>query len=80
MDTLLKANIFFIITSIAVIIVTVFVCAVLYQLMRVLQQVRILSKKIESNINDVSDDVKDTVRQISASRVFNFIFPKRRKK
>lgn len=38
-----------------------------------------LLDKVENNIDNVNDDIKDITNQIKESFIFNFLFPKKRK-
>ena len=56
METLAKADIFFFITSIAVIFVTVGVIAILYYLVTILRNIRSISDRIEEGSKALEED------------------------
>ena len=80
MDTVMKADIFFFITSIAVVFLSIFVIIALYYLIRALKRFSKLSETLEDNIGDASEDIKEMTEQVKESFVFNMIFPKKRKR
>jgi len=58
MDTLIHADIFFFVTTIAVVIVTVLFTVVLIYLIRVLRQVEEIGKEIKAETVLVREDIK----------------------
>ncbi len=58
MDLVLQTNIFFYITSAAVIVVTVLVCIVLYYLAGILRDVRDVTSRIRQGTEKVSEDLE----------------------
>ncbi len=80
MDTFIHADIFFFITSVAVVFITLFMIVALYYFILILKRFNILSEKLEKNISHVSGDIEGMAQQVKESFIFNLIFPKRRKK
>ena len=76
----MKMDIFFFVTTISVVVVPVFIIILFYYLIKSFRKLKILLDKVENNINNVSDDIKDITNQIKESFIFNFLFPKKRKK
>lgn len=62
MSEVLQANIFFIITSIAVLVFTLFVCVILYNVIRILKSIR----KIVDRVQEGSDVIAEDVSQLRA--------------
>lgn len=80
MDTLLQANIFFFITSLAVIVVAFFVTLLLIRLRRLFKSLNQLVDKLNNTADFVSDEAKDLISDIKESAAFRFIFPKKKRK
>lgn len=57
MSEILQANVFFIITSIAVVLLTIFACFILYQIIMVLRSVRKIVERIEEGSDVIAEDV-----------------------
>jgi hypothetical protein len=57
MSEILNANIFFIITSIAVILFTLLVCVVLYHVIKILQSIRKIVDRVEEGSENIVEDV-----------------------
>lgn len=57
MSEILQANIFFIITSIAVLVFTLFVCIILYQVIKILQSIRKIVSRVEEGSELIAEDV-----------------------
>lgn len=79
LDTLAKADIFFFVTTIAVVVVTLGFAALAYYGVRTLEQARRALKEVEEHIGDTTDDVKDILFDIRESRAYQFLFRRRRK-
>lgn len=78
LDTLSKANIFFFVTTIAVVLVALTVVAIGYYAVKFLEQGRLALKKVEDHVGDASEELKDILFDIQDSAVYRFLF--RRKK
>lgn len=78
METLLKADIFFFITSIAVILLTLFVLIVLYHLIKILKDVEFISDKLQKGTAFATDNLEELVNNINQSSIFKFIFGKKK--
>jgi hypothetical protein len=76
MDTLERADMFFFITSIAVVIGTIAWGVVAYYLILAFRQIRRLSEKLEENMDDASDEVRDLVFDIRESFLYRTLFRK----
>lgn len=79
MDTLVQANIFFFITSIAVIAVSFFVVLLLIKLRKLVNQVNLLVEKLRNTSDQMSEEAKELVEDIKQSPIFRLIFPRRKK-
>lgn len=79
MDTLIKADIFFFITSIAVVLVTLIIAYVAYKIMRALSEIERLAQTLGENIENASEDVRDLVLDMRDSFLYRMLFQKRRR-
>lgn len=57
MSEILQANIFFVITSIAVLVFTLFVCIVLYQIIKILKSIRSIVTRVEEGSDLIAEDM-----------------------
>ena len=57
-DTLLRADIFFFITSVAVVIITVVLAVALFQFIQILRDVRYVSKRLREEADRILTDVE----------------------
>lgn len=80
MDTLIQANIFFFITSVAVIAVSFFVILLVIKLKKLITSLHGLVEKVKDAGDYVSDETKDIVEDIKQSPIFRFLFPRRKKR
>lgn len=80
MDTLLKANIFFFITTIAVVLLTLALLIAMYYIVKSLRRLAALAEKVEENLKDATVEVREMAEDMRDSALFNLVFRKRRKK
>jgi len=57
MGEVLQANVFFIITSIAVVLFTLLLCFLLYQVIKILKSVRTIVDRIEEGSEVIAEDI-----------------------
>jgi uncharacterized protein YoxC len=77
MDTLMNANIFFFVTTIATIIFVILGSIVFVYVIRILADVRRASKKLEGGIDAIEEHSAALYHKIAESFVFNMIFGKK---
>lgn len=77
-DSLLKADIFFIITSISVIAFSVCMIVAFIYLAQALRSFKRLADILSKNANGVGEEVKDLVQDIRQSTIFSFLFHKKK--
>ena len=87
MSEMLQANIFFGITSVAVVIATLFVCIILYQIIKLLQSIRRIVDRIDESSEIIAEDVSQLRAYVTegslVSQVLSFVLghkPKRASK
>ena len=79
MDTLIKADIFFFISSLGFVFLWILVAIFLFYLIRATRTFSRIMNKVEENIDDVGDITKDMLEEVQDSTVFNFLFKKKKK-
>jgi len=57
MSEILQTNIFFVITSIAVVVFTLFVCIILYHVIKILKSIRKIVDRVEEGSEVIAEDV-----------------------
>ena len=80
MDTLMKANVFFFVTTIAVVAFTVVGLVAFFYLIGILKDIRRATSKLESEMEAVAHDADALYHKIAESFLFNMLFGKRAKK
>lgn len=58
MSEVLQANIFFVITSIAVVVLTILLCFVLYQVVRILKNVQDITDRLRRGSEQLAEDAQ----------------------
>jgi len=74
METLIHADIFFFITSIAVIILTILLCICLYYLSGALKNFRDITDTLKANVENASDHFEELIERVEENAIFRFIF------
>ncbi len=80
MDTLMKANVFFFITTIAVIIFAILGIVIAVYVVRILADIKRASAKFERTMAELGEQAEALSDKIGGSFLFNMIFGKRAKK
>lgn len=80
METLVQANIFFFITSIAVLVISFFLVVLLIKLRRLVSSVNTLVEKLKNTSDFMGEEAKDLIDDIKQSPIFRFMFPRRKKR
>jgi hypothetical protein len=87
METLVKADIFFFISSISVLVVSVGILIGIFYAVRAIKRFEKYAENLEikmkektAEVNDIADDVKNIVSDVKESLVYNFLFSKKKKR
>jgi hypothetical protein len=78
MDTFLKLDIFFFITSVAVIIVTTVIVMAGYRLIKILKNIEHVTETLKNTVHSAESEMADIGERITESTLFNFVFGKRK--
>jgi uncharacterized protein YoxC len=79
MNTLLQSQVFFFISSVGFIFLWILVAIFLFYLIRAMNAFSRIMDRIEKDMNNISDTTKDLFEDLRDSKVFNFLFGKKRK-
>lgn len=79
MDTTLPMNIFFIVTSVGLGIIFIFIIIFFFYIITTLYALRRVIFKIEKNINKIGDVSRDMLEDLRNNKMFNFLFKKNKK-
>jgi len=75
MDTLVKADIFFFISSIATVILTILLAVLLYYLIKAARNLHKLSEVLKEGYKDSEDFVLDLKDRLENNLIFKLFFP-----
>jgi uncharacterized protein YoxC len=84
-ETLIKADIFFFVTTVAVVIITIGLVVGMIYLIRILHVIKRISHRAEKTADMVADDIvelRNTIKEqgMSAKRILNFFKNKSKKR
>jgi len=80
MESILKADIFFFITSISVCITTVVLVIAGYYVIKILKDIEKITKKVNKTVSKTEAEISEIGERITESSLFSFIFGKRKNK
>lgn len=80
MESILKSDIFFFITSVSICIVTVILVIAGYYIVKILRNIEDITKKIKKTVSNVESDFSEIGERVTDSALFSFIFGKRKRK
>jgi hypothetical protein len=80
METLIHADIFFFITTIAVVIFLILGSICFYYVIKILGNIKRASDQLEKEVDRLGDNVDSLYHTIKESFIFNLIFKKKRGK
>ena len=79
MDTLLKANIFFFVTTIAVIVFLILGSIAFFYIIKILRNINRATEKLGEKIDSASEHVDTLYHSIADSFIFHLLFGKKKK-
>lgn len=82
MDTFMKADIFFFVTTLAVVFISIFIIIAIVYFIRFLGACRRLTETLEEKAGELSEEAEEFLERIKGAWLFNLLFPpkKRQKK
>ena len=79
-ESVIKADIFFVITTIAVVLVTLFFLVALFYFIRIVRNFYKISKILKNYADDANSELRELGEQIRQSPLFTFLFGKEENK
>ncbi len=79
MNTLMQSQIFFFISSIGFIILSILVAILLFYLIRIGKIFSGIAEKLEKDINNIENSIKEIVEEIRSNSILNLIFKRKKK-
>lgn len=79
METFIKADIFFFVTTIAVVLITVGMIFVFFHLAKFLATCNRIAKNVELKATEISGEAKELIADVRESFLFRLLFPKPKK-
>ena len=73
MEDILKADIFFFIASLGVVLFTILVGMALYQVVRILKLIRRIVERVDAGSEVLVDDIENLRESFSPARIISFI-------
>ena len=73
MSEVLHANIFFVITSVAVVLFTLLVCVLLYHLIKIVKSIRRIIERVEVGSEVLSEDIENIRESLNPARLIQFV-------
>lgn len=78
METFMKADIFFFISAISAVVLTILLAVCFYYLAGALRNFRDISDTLKKHVDRASDHVDELSKKVSESPIFSFIFGKKK--
>jgi branched-subunit amino acid aminotransferase/4-amino-4-deoxychorismate lyase len=79
METFMKADIFFFVTTVAVGLITIGILFVLFHLARFMSTCNRIAKKLELKAEEISNEAEELVKDVRESFLFRLLFPRTKK-
>lgn len=80
MNTLVHADIFFFVTTIAVIILVVLLSIALIYFIQILRNFRDISNTVRKGVDHASTHIEDLMESLENNMIFRFLFRKKKKR
>ena len=73
MTEVLQANVFFVITSIAVVVFTLLMCVLLYHLIKIVRAIRKIVERVEAGSEVLAEDIDNIRASLNPARLVQFV-------
>jgi hypothetical protein len=80
MDTFMKADIFFFVTTIAVALVSLGLLIMFVYVVRFMRTCNRIAKSVEERADEIGEDVGEMIEDVRESFLFRLMFPKAKRK
>lgn len=75
MDTFMKADIFFFVTTISVVLITIFLLIIFFHLTKFLSTCNRIAKNVETKANEIGEEAEEFLNDVRNSFLFRLFFP-----
>lgn len=76
----MKADIFFFVTTIAVVLISIFLILVLAYVAKFIHTCNRIARNVEMKADEIGEDVGEMIQDVRESFLFRLMFPKAKKK
>ena len=80
MEPVLKSDIFFFISSVGVVVITIILIVASYYLIKILRNVEEMSETLKEGVDDANTSIRNMKNKIETNRFLSFILGKNKKK
>ena len=80
MESIIRSDIFFFITSVSVIVFTIFFIIIGFYFVRIMRNFAHVSDTLKKAVDDTDIELRDMVEHVRESTAFSFIFGKKKTK
>ena len=80
MESIIQSDIFFFITSISIIIFTVFFIIIGFYVIKIVKNFSRISEVLKDGVNTADAEIREIGEHVRESAIFSFIFGKKRKR
>ncbi len=78
MESIIQSNIFFFITSISVIIFTIFFIIIAIYLVRIMRNFSHISEALKKGVDNAGEELREMTDHVRDSPIFSFVFGKKK--
>jgi len=78
MESIIQSDIFFFITSISVIIFTIFFVIIGFHLVKIMKNFSHISEVLKNTVDSADSELREMSEHVRNSAIFNFIFGKKK--
>ena len=73
MNEVLHANIFFVIASVGIVVLTILVCVLLFQVIKIVRSVRRIVERVEAGSEVLADDIENLRENLNPAKLVTFV-------
>lgn len=73
MTEILQANIFFLITALAIVVFTIFLCVAVFYVIKILKTVSNITRRIDAGSETIAEDIKQLKRYVAEGSLLSQI-------
>lgn len=80
MESLMKSEIFFFVTTLSIVIVTTFFVIIGVYIIKIVKNFAHMSDALKKTVDDADNEIRGISEQVRESPIFSFIFGKKKRK